>query len=82
MDLYKEILIKALEKEDVHISFPNLKIEPIAIVKLECYKALQEIKAIIEDKSLDDGDCFMRIEQIVCLFEGLGSDGGDRHDFT
>lgn len=51
------------------------------IVEMECYKALQKIKAIIEDDSLEDTECFMKIEKIVCLFEQIGSNGGSRHDF-
>ena len=81
MELYKQLLCKILEKEDIIISFSNIKISATEIIELECYKALQKIKAIIEDDSLEDSDCFMKIEEIVCLFEKLGSDGGNRHDF-
>ena len=81
MELYKEIIVKILEQEDIHITFPNLKINPSEIVEMKCYKALQKIKAIIEDDSLEDSECFMKIEAIVCLLEQLGSDGGNRHDF-
>ena len=35
----------------------------------------------LEDDSLEDSECFYRIEEIVCVFEGLGSDCGSRHDF-
>ena len=31
--------------------------------------------------SLDDAECFQRIEEIVCAYEAIGSDGGSRHDF-
>lgn len=48
---------------------------------MECYQALRKIRAIIEDDSFEDRDCFMKIEEIVRLFEELGSDGGSRHDF-
>lgn len=58
-----------------------MKIDGSKIVELESYKALQKIKTIIEDDSLEDKECFMKIEEIVCLFEALGSDGGNRHDF-
>ena len=47
----------------------------------ECYIVLERIKAILEDDSLDDKDCFEKIESIVCLFEEIGSDCGARHDF-
>ena len=36
---------------------------------------------VIEDDSLEDDECFMKIEEIVCAFENLGSGGGNRHDF-
>ena len=81
MDLYQEILAKMLEKEEVHIEFPYLQISAVYMMEGTCYKALRQIKAIIEDESLDDPECFMKIEEVVCLLEKLGSDGGFRHDF-
>ena len=81
MDLYKEILINILKNEEVHVSFPNLNTETNQIVELSCYNMLKEIKRIIEDASLDDATCFNKIEEIVCLFEKIGSNGGSRHDF-
>ena len=53
----------------------------VDLIELNCYQTLKKIKAIIEDDSLDDPECFYRIEQIVCAFEEIGSDGGNRHDF-
>ena len=79
MELFKEILVKFLEDAEINIAIPES--DAAEIVETRCYKALQKIKAIIEDDSLDDRECFMRIEEIVCLFESLGSDGGGRHDF-
>jgi len=57
----------------------SLKLEEL--LEKECYKALKKIKEIIEDDSLSDKECFMQIEEIVCVFERLGSGGGGRHDF-
>ena len=45
------------------------------------YCALQKIKAIIQDDSLTDKECFCKIEAIVCLFGDLGIGCGNRHDF-
>ena len=50
-------------------------------IETESYKALQKIKEIIQDSSLDDKECFMKIEEIVCIFEALGGSVGNRHDF-
>ena len=81
MKLYKEILCNLLAKEEVTVSFPNLTLSATDIVEMTCYQALKKIKAIIEDTALEDSLCFMKIEEIVCLLEDLGSDGGSRHDF-
>jgi hypothetical protein len=81
MDLYKEILIELLSKEQINITFPDLKQDLSKIVEMKCFKALQKIKTIIEDDSLEDSECFMKIEQVICVLEEIGSDGGSRHDF-
>jgi len=51
------------------------------IIQSESYQALQKIKAVIHDDSLTDNECFMKIEEIICIFEALGSNDGTRHDF-
>ena len=81
MQLYQEILAAALAKEEVQITFPNLKINLTEIVESESYQALQKIKAVIHDDSLTDNECLMKIEEIICIFEALGSNDGTRHDF-
>ena len=81
MELYKEILVNALAKEEIHVVFPDLKFDLSEIVAMECYIALQKIKTIIENDSLSDAECFVKIEEIVRTFEELGSGGGARHDF-
>ena len=81
MDLYKEILIRLLEKEEDQITFPNLHIDAKEMIEIQSYQALQKIKAILEDDCLEDAECFRKIEEIICLFEEMGSDGGTRHDF-
>jgi len=78
MELYKEILAKVIEQQKIEVTFPNLQISANEIVALECYQTLQKIQAIIQDDDLSDFAC---VEEIVRLFETLGSDGGNRHDF-
>ena len=41
----------------------------------------KKIKAIIEDDSLEDKECFYKIEEIVCTLEDIGCAGLGRHDF-
>lgn len=81
MKLFKEILMKAMEKMEIDASFSDFIISAAEIVELESYHALCKIKAIIEDESLDDPACFYKIDAIVAELEALGSDGGSRHDF-
>ncbi len=82
MDLFKEILINLLAKEDIKIEFKGLNTDINKVVEGECYKALSRIRDIICDESLDDSDCFNKIEEIVVLFEKLGIESGSRHDFV
>lgn len=81
MELYQDILTTILKKEEVNILFPNLQISSKEIVELECYRALQKIKAIIKDDSFEDKECFMKMEEVLSLFEELGSHANTRHDF-
>jgi len=81
MELYKEILTHVLSHEEVQVSFPNLKIDAQKIVETAAYMALRNIKEIIHDESLEDNECFKKIEAIIIEFEALGSDGGFRHDY-
>ena len=81
MELYKEILINMLANESVEVSFPNLQIDAQKIVETADYIALRNIKEIIHDSSLEDEDCFRKIEAIIVELEAIGSSGGFRHDF-
>ena len=81
MELYKEILVNLLREEDVQVDFPNLKMNAKEMLNLSCYKALKAIKTILEDESLNDPECFQKIEEIICVFESLGSSCNGRHDF-
>ena len=41
----------------------------------------KEIRAVLDDETLEDPACFQRIEEIVGICERLGMGGGSRHDF-
>ena len=81
MEIYKEILESVLKNQDVHVLFPNLTIDATEIVQLECYKILKKIKAILEDDSLEDAECFMKFEEIIRVFERNNIAIQNRHDF-
>ncbi|MDD6644044.1 MAG: hypothetical protein PUF80_07445 [Firmicutes bacterium] len=70
MKLYQEILGNL-----------NGEIPTTELLELKCYRAIEQIKKVIEDERLSDANCFARIEEIVCILEELGTDGGSRHDF-
>ena len=80
MELWQEILLRALKKE----AKLNSLTEEVYLEKLlnsSCYLALKKIKEILENDDIDDPECFMRIEEIVCVLEEFGTNGGGRHDF-
>ena len=81
MELWTEILAQHLSAEQAQIVFPNLKLNPSAVVEGECYLALKKIKQILEDDSLEDPECFLKIDAIISVMECLGSDAGRRHDY-
>lgn len=81
MELFKDILLKKIESGDIAITL-SANIEPVEeILRDSCYKALSEIKMILENDKLSDSECFLKIEEIVRVFERLGSNCGNRHDF-
>ena len=80
MELWKEMICALLLKSGIEISFPQIQ-NVEALFSNACYRALAEIKQIIEDRSMDDANCFAAIEKIVRVYECMGSDGGTRHDF-
>ena len=69
MELYKEILVNVLQRQQVRVLFPRLKISAREIVGMECYKALRKIRAIRADDRLNDAECFQKIEEIVQVFD-------------
>lgn len=81
MELYRDMLCRILESEEYEIILPKWKMSVDEMMELKCYQALNEIKKILEDESLDDSDCFERIEKIIAVFEKLGSGINERHDF-
>lgn len=77
MEFYQEILYKLLTEQSAALQETSLA----ELFESRCYQALTEIKAVLEDATLDDPECFERIEQIVCIFEKLGNGVEYRHDF-
>ena len=81
MELFKEIFIQALHTGEISVAFSGAEGAVTDVINGKCYQALQKIKKILDDDNLEDSECFMRIEEIVCALEEVGSNGGPRHDF-
>ena len=81
MELYGEIVCHMLRDHKIEIRFPDLGDDIVEQFHTECYRTLRIIQRIIRDNSLNDKECFQKIEEIVCLFEERGFSCGGRHDF-
>ena len=79
MELWRELLISGLQNESYKFDFINDKMLK-EIVENKCYKILLQLKQTIEDESLSDKDCFIKIEEILCVLE-KNKILCDRHDF-
>ena len=79
MELYEELLTDILRKNPKLISVNSEELK--GIFDSTCYMALKKIKTVLEDDTFDDEECFSRIEEIVSVYECMGSGCGTRHDF-
>ena len=81
MELAVELLAHLLENRKVEVAFPGLDLTAAELLEAASYQALRRIHAILRDNSLSDADCFRQIESVIRVFERLGADCADRHDF-
>jgi hypothetical protein len=77
MEEYQSILVETIAREVI----PSLEIDSAKLVEMKCYQTILKIRHILGDESLDDPECFWRIEEIVSAMDQLGVGGGGRHDF-
>ena len=70
---WKDILSAA-----VRIVVEEVNIDYVELIELKSMMTLEKIKTVIENDSLSDFEC---IERIVKIFEQIGSNAGNRHDF-
>lgn len=82
-EFYAAILARVLVDAGASIVIGGPDSERIirSMAEAACCKALRDIRDILDDGSLEDGECFHRIEGIVSVFETLGPGAGSRHDF-
>ena len=83
MDFYESLLYNFSEKLRAAVT-PSDEEKQSLLAELmdsaDC-RTLEEIREVLDDERLDEQNCFQRIEEIVILYEKLGSNGGSRHDF-
>lgn len=80
MRLYEEILLQVIRNSEENILSSAFIPELAGMVESVSYKALCKIKQIIQDESLSDKECFQQIEEVICVLEEIGSNGGERHN--
>lgn len=76
--MLKEILTEILSKEKCSVEF-NLSEDRLArLINEKFFVTLIKIIELLEDNSLND---FMCIDAIMSIFEDMGINLGNRHDF-
>ena len=80
-NLLGEIFTQAIVSGKIQVSFSGMDRTIAEVIEGECFRAIQKIKDILADDTLEDPECFYKIEEIICALEEIGSDGGNRHDF-
>lgn len=80
MELFQEIMCKEIGKLILETCY-DIPVNYQEIVNLKSLQTLEKIRDIINNDILSDEECFNRIEEVICLFEAIGSSGGNRHDF-
>lgn len=81
MELYMEILSKMLDKREIEALEYLEAIKMNVTIEMKCYSIIQKIKVILEDESLEDKECMIKIEEIICALENAGVSIWGRHDF-
>ena len=78
MEILNQMVAEKLSRGELHIVLDDKSLKAL---ESDCVVALSRIRAVLADDSLEDPECFERIERIVCELESLGLDCGARHDF-
>lgn len=70
MDFFTELLVKAIEKGKIEVTFPELKpVNPVDLVEMKSYMLLCRIRDIVYDGSLSEHEIYAMIEDILCTQE-------------
>ena len=78
MNILIYALTNVLREKEVKIVFDESELDIKTLIENEYLIKLEEIKTVLATERLSDFDC---IEEISCIFESMGIDIGNRHDF-
>ena len=78
MEILQRMTADMISRGEVQLT---LSPDMVRYLENRCFEVLGRIREILADDTLDDPECFQRIEQIVCELENIGVDCGSRHDF-
>lgn len=83
MDFYESLLYNFSEKLRAAVTPSDEEKQSLLaeLMNSAACRALEDIRKVLDDDRLDDPNCFWRIEEIVKIYESIGSNGGSRHDF-
>ena len=63
--MFKDILLHLLNGYFIEVSFRDFDKDIRGIIESKCYKALEKIRAVIKDDSLDDTGRYAEIKEII-----------------
>ena len=72
MTLYEELLWGCLRDLPVHVTFPNLTVNPNDLVEMKSFLAIERIRDILEKEGLTDQERTMQIRYIIYTLEAEG----------
>ncbi len=78
MEIINEVAASMIGRGEIKLI---LSPEVAMYAESRCMEILDRIRQIVSDDTLDDPECFRRIEAVICEFERYGIDCGQRHDF-
>ena len=83
MDFYESMINSFSEKLQAAVTPSDEEKQSLLgeLINSAACQALEKIRGVLDDDRLDDQECFSRIEEIVKIYEEIGSDAGTRHDF-
>lgn len=77
MELYYKILADYFAR----YGYLGQMVDASPVIQDRCYQAICRIKGILEDDTMEDPECIIKIEEIMQVLEGNGIEIESRHDF-